>query len=434
MGTLAEEFSVDLDVKDLSVGGLRVLPISVMKKKVLKAFDVMSASGETLSILTSGQTSQIAIAILRLGLEDEYLENSDEYLNFIVTYDAAVGDEVIEFNSLHKPAFHILYMYYKRLDKKDAQFAAEMMDLTLDLINGFLLIVQIPESAHTGTRSVLKFSYEDPLELQGLMRPKKIVAYLLTDWSKSFHLEVRTPQPIVIKELSIRNIDKYANSAIPVNKESAYDISGRQIAHAMLSGAKHDERFAAFILLRADTKGLPRTAFLAVFLTWLASNALFASWMPKFFDPLPSSVSAQYGGAGTSTTILLLAPSLLFAFLAKRSDHHIEARILTGPRIALLCSGLLMFGAAIANTHPISETVWRFPLPSILPIISNLILMVYVVWYLRATNTTAKIRKLRLLVRSTLVKFWGKIAERFHEVVYRGRVLRSKGGRDEEGS
>lgn len=410
-GDTRRKVSVDLEVQDLFLGDLHVLPISVINKKVLKAFDVRSATGEALSVLTSEQTNQIEMAILRLGLAEDFKKNSDDLLRNIVAFDKTFETDRADF-SAHHPAFPLLYDYYYKLDKSDVASAREMIKFAELFARGFLLIVHMPNSIAVGDRTILKFSYEEPLDLRVFFRPKKLDIYMVTDWSKSYHLEVRTPQPIAIRELSIQRI-RSERRITPIRRRQTVDRSGKQIAHVTIGGAYSDDSYVAFCYLRADTRGIPRAASMATFVTFSGSLVLFTTLLPRMFDSLTSASSTNPGITSTSTTILILAPSLLFAFLAKRSDHHIEARILAGPRLALLVSGILMFTAAIATAHPRTSTNWHFQVPSDLPKISGAVLLVYWIWYFAATNSLKKNGDLaRLLGRQVLSgirSIWQKI-------------------------
>lgn len=389
-GGTRRHVSLDLNAKCIVIAGMRIMPISTMKKKVLKSFDIRSNTGEALSVLTSEQTNQIQIAILRSGLLAPIRDDHDELLQAIVTFDRDYGRERLDADPSDEPGYNLLEEYFLLLDTTEESFAREMINWASLFISGFLLIVQLPNSVASGSRTVIKFSYDEPIRIRGIFRPRKTWVYLLTDWSKSYHLEVRTPPPIVVDELSVHRIRGLRKATSPIFRRQAYDVEGTQIAHVTISGTHPMERFVAFFYLRADTRGIPRAAFIGIILTCLGLNMLFSPWFPRLLDARPLTNSAMFTGLGVPTTILILAPSLLFAFLGKRADHDIEARIVATPRVLLFLSGIAMFVGALVKVHPVSETFWHLPVPPALPIVADVLLFFYGYWYIRGTNFIEK--------------------------------------------
>jgi len=433
-GNTRRSISIDLSLEELIIRGLRILPISRIEKRVFKNFDIRSSSDESLSVLTQEQTRVVVMAVLRLGLDAEYLENSDEYLRHIIDYDFQGHDSEVQFNSTFKPAWGFLLIYYNRLDKSDRSLVNLLMEIAVDLINGNILFVQVPESTKTGNRTVLKYSYDDPFEIQGLARPKIIIQPLLTTWSNTLHLEMRTPRQIVIKELAIRDLNVHSNLTAPLIEESTTDKSARQISHVVLETAPPDKRFATAILLRAESRGLPTIAFLALSITCLVTIELFTSGFPKAFRPGFIDGKWVNGNTTTTTTILLLVPSFLFTYIARESAHNIEARILNYPRRALLLSGLWMFMAAIVNIHSKSEKIFGVITHDDLATMSGVLLVLYGFWFWGATNIDAKVQKrinqLRHVVYRLQLKFFHRGIKPVYFAVYKNVVVSARGKRN----
>lgn len=435
-GSTRRTISLDLNVEEAFIGSSNMLPVSRMDKRTFKNLKVSSGAGELLSILTREQTTQVALEVLKLGLKAEYIDNSEEYLRQIIDYDFQGHDSEVQFNSAFKPAWGFLLIYFNRLDDSDPKLFDSLMEVALQLINGNFLIVQVPHTNIAGSRVIITISYDDPLEIRGLVRPKILKQPLLNTWSKTVQVEIHTSPQIVIKKLSIEDLDVNRNITSPLEDEQALDKSARQISKVALNENPPEKRFATSILLRAESRGLPSTALFALALTCLATIELFTTWLPKAFQPGYVNGVLVQGNTSTTTNVLLLAPSLLFAFIARGSVHNVEAKLLNFLRRALFVSALWMFMLAIVNVHSSDVRIWHIFTHSDLAITSCILFALYSFWFLGATNFDAKIvswlNRLKYLYDALELKFVYGGIKPVYFAVYKNFVVSARGKRNKK--
>ncbi|WP_159808168.1 hypothetical protein [Cellulomonas citrea] len=172
--------------------------------------------------------------------------------------------------------------------------------------------------------------------------------------SESYHLEIVAPYDLRVIGACLLMVYKRDDSAAIMRD----DDSSHATAHMHTRerrGVAYARAYARFIPVQTGTI---RTSILSssFILLVLTIGAFLASVKPGYL------VNAD---ASSATAVLLLAPGVLAAALARRSPHMMTTKLLFGPRFSVIAICILLFGAAcsiavhLGQSEPIAlRNVW----------------------------------------------------------------------------
>jgi hypothetical protein len=233
-----------------------------------------------------------------------------------------------------------------------------MMGLVRDLSSGFLLLT--PRCVKPHERSIWEFTYDDVVEIDGLsprwllvrlgLMPERLTLPTpAAARAASFHCEVDAPPDLEIvrarldrgaryvalasrfKLILTRDGRKLRRVTATMNRNlEARDGGGIPRAHLHLPLPEQPVGGDAAVVveLRMKRGGFLRPAFLTCL---LASGLLIAGCY---------RLSALAANVEPATTLLLLVPGLLAAYLVRPGEHALAAFLLFGIRVMVLIAGL----------------------------------------------------------------------------------------------
>lgn len=224
------------------------------------------------------------------------------------------------------------------------------------------MIGLIPASA-SGTRQILKFSYQWVLDQRGEGRDKfrdnvKVALGIapfkielpmhMPEATKSYHLEFHVPPELDIRELVLPQVTDSPGSQV----QYPTDSSGVPVAHVHARFQEMPGKNAS-VKLAVPRRGLWVTALITSGLT--ASIFLLALCLPGAMDTL-----RQVGG--NAAALLLAAPAVFVSFLAISKEHIFSSWMLNPLRVivAMCALSLFMMAASIVGDlqQPFLMALW----------------------------------------------------------------------------
>lgn len=415
-GYTRRNVSLDLDIPTFSRNSLRILPITILKKELnLKAFDVRSASDDALTVLTRGQGAKLAEAILHSALSTKNLrpgrltaftKRAEETINKKTRYrdyktldinpiDLLISD-IVTFNTRSWESHHLklssddlIELYARILEfyehaqlttppkKKLAGYESlstySSLLLAIELIEGYLMFVEIPQSPPSETRTVLKFSYDEPLQYVAKWkswstRLSRITTPVILDWSYSFHFEVRAPKSLLVDYLALVTRGKGGRLELaevsPSDDESDshyVDYSGQRIAHISANSkeilTKNQKQYQVQYALGAERGGLPARTLLWTLATATILILRAVSDLPQpikqsirvHITPLATHIFTWVPNQdGIALPVMLLAS--LAVFFGGAPEHDVVSTTLTLPRRLTIWCAAELYSSALNAT------------------------------------------------------------------------------------
>ena len=298
-----------------------------------------------MSLFNADQNAGLSVAILKSGCMPS---DSSELENAIANIVYADSDRAEPAPGVWNKAFATL----EQALRPDAYY--NYGGLALELFDGFLLTVELPNDARADDRLVIKLAYEEPFIMPGLFRRESFGTRFDTTWSETLHLEVRAPEQLLVGWLSAIGLD-FENERSPgyINfPEVDFETVPKQIAHLVIP-SRAPRLAAAWIVFSfvAERRGVVSSALIA------ATSAIFAfvAMLAAFYAPTEIGFLPDTGSA---SSLLLLVPAVIIAFLSRGSEHDVVARHLRPARASLAFIGLLFFLGA-ANVSGVVPVVWR---------------------------------------------------------------------------
>jgi hypothetical protein len=249
--------------------------------------------------------------------------------------------------------------------------SAALKSLAEQLTNQFIVLTQLLDDKRTVLgRRLIKFDYEQPPRayrprlppVRKTWRTFKSLGEVLSWWPRnvtldavpvgsasSHHIEIEAPEDIDILGASITAHDPRRPGDRPYVDE--WTSTERQRVHLQVSGAPRAAVGPLWIQVRASRRGFLRAGLItAVFV------AVFLEVGQRQLPDLKNNVEA-------ASALLLAIPGLVTAYLLRPGEHLLASRMLAGPRLFLLVSGLCTFAAAGALAGGYSDhtrdCVWR---------------------------------------------------------------------------
>jgi hypothetical protein len=306
-----------------------LIPLAYVKKDRLRNFDLRDESSAALPALTRIENGEVAAAVL------EYMAN--RLVGRAIEHDVIEDIEALAYMSDADAG-----ALYNRLFREDAASRVTRYLLSRDppfvglarrLAESFMLIV--PLTRTPASRRVLKFAYDEMLDVSGRSRRRQIAESM--SWratrinlpvpgviaSASYHLDIAAPTELVI-----------ARARLVTESRTALDEDPTPTRRAHLATPLQPASAEAQIEISAPREGIIRASLLTSLLTAVVLTA--GAFRLSELD------SAREGVA----TVLVAVPALVAAYVARPGEHELASRLLFGVRLAVLASGALSFAAS----------------------------------------------------------------------------------------
>ena len=389
----------------LSGAYLDCVPLALLGKRPLRGFDLRAADGSALSALTTQENIAVALRalttlaelVLGVQLREEVVEN----LQAIVAPQkrATLGALNLMYRATVGPGGDAA-----EDQRRELMRSREFESLANELAQNFILLT--PRSGAIGERQIIKYSFEDPLrrsrrpghwpaERLGLIGARLALDLPAAKSAGSFHCEIEAPPDLEITRARINRDAVYRadlkglsfsqrrisrRRALVFNRSlEARDGGGITRAHLRLprTDLPIGARPRAIVWLRSRRTGFLRPAFATCLLTTL----LLAAGSRR--------LGVLQQEAEPASTLMLLIPGLLAAYLSRPGEHVLASSLLLGVRIVLLVSGVCAVAAAallIARLKPaIFDDSWLFlrdlsALASVMVLLANILPIRHTGW------------------------------------------------------
>jgi hypothetical protein len=311
-----------------------VVPIATLKKSVLTAFDLRNEAGDVLPLLTRTENSRIAGAAL-MELAETYLNNYGRSVGDMLKADlrGVAGGDIDDARAALERVLHSV-----EPDKEARELLArsDRFNYWMRLLaESFLVLARLDDRM---SRRVIKFSYEEPFpRAKELMRtPFASLGWrpAVLPWDApgaaygpSYHFEVELPSDLEVLSCEMHTGDGRGTSQLIVG-------APERRAHVHVANLARDATAQVRVSTRARRRGILRAAPAVATL-----NALMLTGGGFRLTEL----LADTGGAAT---LLVLAPALLAAYVARPGEHGLVTELLLGVRRVLFISGALAIAAA----------------------------------------------------------------------------------------
>lgn len=397
-GTTRRSLSFDLTVKK-EFKKLGYVPLTFLDKKVLKSLDVRSASGVSLSTLTTAENTNLAVKLLAAGIDlnPSEVDAAEWQLTEIVLWDSSDS-----FSGGAQEIYARMTDFY--VEALPNRHREGLSYLVRELFTGFILWVRIPADCNTEERTIFKISYHIDLEsssfapeLVNLHWIKKAYARLInlfsavpfqiglnTKWGSRYHLEVRAPIGFVVKDLTVFSYtDPEFKKFVASSSESA------QVSHLTLDANRNYDSEAQ-IMVVANRSGFFNTVRAATHsISILLVIPLFLWCLKDSITEIDKSMNFNLTN-GNAVTLLLLGPAILITFLATTSEHTIISNRRRIGRVSLYASGAILTIAALTLSGVISSPKWVLNIWAILAVVSTLNSVLTEYWFTNSTATKPK--------------------------------------------
>jgi hypothetical protein len=206
---------------------------------------------------------------------------------------------------------------------------------------------------------IAKFSYRQQLPSQefelrerlGLLPFEIDIEAPAVGSVRSYHLRIKAPDGLALTDvLLLREVEMARTTPRPAESYEASINTGA--AQIYTTSAIDAARHVAVVSLRVPVVGYLRSLMLG---SWATAVILVLARV--FMDRVLTAVAAR---ADAAVTLLLVAPSLLTAYLVRPDEHAIASRILRPVRYLTAVAGVASFVAAALLVLDIPHHTLRF--------------------------------------------------------------------------
>lgn len=331
------------------------IPLAVFVKRDLVDLDIRDASGTSLPTLIRRENVSFGMSLLFSGVKQdskgmEILEILNKIVDFS-TPDQLTGEQRKIIFANKRGLIEEYLTYVESAEQHIYRYLAEL------LMNRFVLWVQIPTSYNNpaARREIIKISQEKafPYIKQTPSYKKKRqyqIRYAIDiDRSASFHLEVRVPLGMLVKDLLI--LEPRFTERVVLGRS---DNELGQILHVNTKRLVSRRRSYARFSVVSERNTFARISLgssIIVAMLYVLGIANFV-----YIHQLHKSFMAPNGNV-IGTTILLVGPAIMLFFLANQPEHHLVATVLRIGRRSLLSSALLLVFASTLLSGELNENL-----------------------------------------------------------------------------
>lgn len=218
---------------------------------------------------------------------------------------------------------------------EDEPFVRLLRDFTFN----FILMTQL----ETGSAiQLVKFSYQQHLPYSGLLLLERLgvrateldIVAPAVGWARSYHLRIEAPQDLTLTDVALFRIQR-EHVSTPVPAESYEARIGAESAQVYTTSSIEPADHVVAVTMRVPVVGYLR----AVWLTSVATAVILVTGR-CFIGRVETAMQQR---ADAAVALLLVAPSLLAAYLVRPGEHAIASRLLRPIRYAVALTGCLSY-------------------------------------------------------------------------------------------
>ncbi len=326
----------------------RIVPVTLLRKRDLRAFDIRGADGRSLPILTTRQNGELANAVLQYtvgAVAGSSIEAIVPELGRIAT--SPLADAQIVRSSL-----------LTRLSSDPSMAALRSLadneifsEFTQQFAENFILAALVDEA--DGRRAVLKFSYEEPAQSSDVSRFERFTQAM--GWSarefrfdipaaataQSYHVEIRAPEGVTFNGAASfpRGVDHTTDDSESDFQPIGMSRRGQALVHFHVQGGP-TANATVYIWLRIQREGWLRNAVFAMFA--VAVLMVLNAWrLPTLLGGRQLGNSPGQAVSTDVAALLMAVVALVLSFAIRLGEHPVTARTAVGVRIATIASAVL---------------------------------------------------------------------------------------------
>jgi hypothetical protein len=356
--TIERRTTLDVDIAQLKMASAKcpmdraypLVPIAVLRKDLLVDFDLRDRFGGALAVVPRSVDSYFAWSALCVAADGVLGAPLHRRSIAVATRLRELAYDFPEENDT-------LYSEFLASWEKPNSWAAEDHEtwrtllenegfsrLLRDLTFNFILLTQVATDSHL---QIVKFSYQEYVpytelfvtERLGLKATELSVVAPSVGWGCSYHLRVEAPTDIALTEVGLFRVQR-APVRIPGPAES-YEarLGAESVQVYTATGIERGEHVVA-VSMRVQILGFLRAM-------WLTSVAMAGILIAgRVFISRLETATQQRSDAAIA--LLLVAPSLVAAYLVRPGEHVIASRLLRPIRYALAVAACLNYVGAAA--------------------------------------------------------------------------------------
>ena len=366
------QMSIDFEIppwaitvaKNLGLSNLPV-PIMLLKKEPLVAFDLRDASDRSIPTLTREQNGALSMAALEAALaevKDLAVSELKAKVKSVVMDSESSAQDLVNCLPPRKPSEHEgdgLEKLRWAISTLDTRFVL-VADMPLDALRGRTILKAAFEEETVGSQYAVsggedKQFWKRLRARMGLMDYK--ISFMTPEISscQSYHFEIRPPAGIDCSKVQL-----LLNKKIPSQKEvrTVQGARGGSIRHLTASRELEDHQTSQSLreyevecAFRPSLDGF----LLATYWIGLAATAClgFGIHFAAQLDSRPTD---------PAVTLMLVLPGLIATYLVRPGEHVLASRLLRGVRVLTLVPGAsLILAAAALAVHPSSGALsWEW--------------------------------------------------------------------------
>lgn len=400
-GSTRRSVSLDITVpKDLVIpgsGNRVVVPLAIVEKGALRAFNTSDSSGHALVLLGKKRTATLALDLLK-ELTPQWIKSSANLLTHCnvhletlieATKDSAPKAEK-EFKDWISCAVKTSSPLLDTPEQRQLDFFEQF---ALHFARNFLLSVELDDTL-LGTRTVVKYSHDR--ETPDMWRGGWITTVRLTviefGFAASQHVEAHVPPGLAARLMIL--VVQPPDDGTPTRRELDMPKHGdeRAIVHTSVMPDSRLDRATCAVYVVPSRQGIYPLTLWAVGLVGAAVAAavvLKLHLMPLWFNVAVLTTEAKI--PSPSASILLIFPALMLGWISHTREHYLTVMVLRPLRAILMLNALVLLLMAVAAAVPLAPVFWNM-----------LWVVVAIVWfgsfvglmYYRFKPRTHRIRKL----------------------------------------
>lgn len=312
-------------------GGLVVLPLALLRKHVLRRFDLRDEGGASLPVLTAEQNGTVALQMLwsLAMLTDSQTAQGQWFIDLLDSIanapnpragQAALTDLINARTSVQ----HIV---------NDVRFSP----LVHELSHSFLLFAAF--QARPAERRILKFSYEEQVPAEGT----NLFTFALpaVSTAASYHVELEAPDQVIVAHSWV-SLDPEDAGEVP---EIENYVPRTHFRLGPLPRGTEATLHAELVFHEASTLGV--VCMLVLITVVLFSAGVFARFSLGV-HPQRDAISA----------VVVVLPALLATYFFQSGEHRLATRMFVGLRRMIGGMSACCFFAAAALTVDLPDW-WR---------------------------------------------------------------------------
>jgi hypothetical protein len=325
-----------------------LVPLAMIKKDLLVDFDLRDRQGGALAVAPRDVDTFFAWSALCadakrvLGTDVQAASETVAKRLRAVAFD--FPDPADEFDDPVLRSWEVPQAW-PRADR-DVWAALENDDRFVRLLReftfNFILMTQLDAWSAI---QIVKFSYQQHLpysellltERLGLRATELAIVAPSVGWARSYHIRIEAPEELALTDVVLVRVER-DQSAKPSSAESYEARLSAESAQVYTTSTMRPAEHVVGVTMRVPIVGYLR----AIWLTSVATAVVLAVALWQ----IDRVEAASQQRADAAVALLLVAPSLVAAYLVRPGEHAIASRLLRPTRYAIAASGSLSYVAA----------------------------------------------------------------------------------------